>query len=89
MEETVPVDYLGDVSESTDYKPAYYGDGSGNKKGQSIMLIATPRGVTVYGSGVWGPNSFGSESRLENKIYLSKSQHKSYIFYKRLKNGKE
>jgi len=80
---------LGRVSDPADYQPALYRDGSGDKKGQSIMLIATPRGVTVYGSGVWVPKSFGTGERLVNKIHPMEYQHKSYIFYKSLKNGKK
>lgn len=38
---------LGDVRDPADYKPALYRDGCGDKKGQSIMLIATPGGSKV------------------------------------------
>jgi RHS repeat-associated protein len=71
--------YLGEPSNggvNTDYNPMLYRSGNASDRGQSPALVATPYGVTVYGTGT------NSASGIGNKVLPTDN---SYILYKSLK----
>lgn len=72
---------LGQPSNSYDYLPALYPSRNASDRRQSPALIATPYGITVYGTGTSGKNTiYGLQ--VANSVLPSNN---SYFLYRSLK----
>lgn len=70
---------MGNPTFTADYKPALYRGGNVNDKGQSPAIIATPYGLTVYGTGVGANSTYG-----EFKGSIKINSENSYFLYRNL-----